>query len=114
MASTPALAVLERAGIAYRVHGYRHDPQAESYGLEAAAKLGVEPGRVFKTLVVNVDGRPHVAVVPVERELDLRSLGKRAAMAKVAEVERLTGYVTGRISPLGQRRRLPALLDASA
>src|SRR5258708_16451745 len=105
MASTPALAVLERAGIAYRVHEYRHDPQAESYGLEAAAKLGVEPGRVFKTLVVNVDGRPHVALVPVECELDLRSLGKRAAMAKVADAERVTGYVTGGRRPLTTCRR---------
>jgi Cys-tRNA(Pro)/Cys-tRNA(Cys) deacylase len=113
-AKTPALALLERAGVPHRVHEYRHNASAASYGLEAAGKLGVEPARVFKTLIVDVDGRPHVAIVPVERELDLRSLGKRAAMAKVAEAERLTGYVTGGISPLGQRRRLPTLLDKSA
>ena len=113
-AKTPALVVLERAGVAYRVHEYLHDPAASSYGLEAAEKVGVEAARVFKTLVVDIDGRPHVAIVPVERELDLRSLGKRAAMAKVVEAERLTGYVTGGISPLGQRRRLPTLVDESA
>jgi Cys-tRNA(Pro)/Cys-tRNA(Cys) deacylase len=113
-AKTPALVALERAGIAYRVHEYLHDPAASSYGLEAAEKIGVEPARVFKTLIVDVDGRPHVAIVPVDRELDLRSLGKRAALAKVVEAERITGYVTGGISPLGQRRRLPTLLDESA
>lgn len=113
-AKTPALVVLERAGVAYRVHEYLHDPAALSYGLEAAEKLGVEAARVFKTLVVDVDGLPHVAIVPVERELDLRSLGKRAALVKVADAERITGYMTGGISPLGQRRRLPTLLDESA
>ena len=113
-AKTPALVALERAGVAYRVHEYLHDPTATSYGLEAAEKLGVEAARVFKTLLVDIDGRPHVAIVPVERELDLRSLGKRAALAKVAEAERITGYVTGGISPLGQRRRLPTLVDESA
>ena len=113
-AKTPALVALERAGVAYRVHEYLHDPAASSFGLEAAEKLGVDAARVFKTLVVDIDGRPHVAIVPVDRELDLRSLGKRAAMAKVAEAERVTGYVTGGISPLGQRRQLPMLVDESA
>ena len=113
-AKTPALVALERAGVAYRVREYLHDPAASSYGLEAAERLGVEAARVFKTLVVDIDGRPHVAIVPVERELDMRSLGKRAALAKVAEAERITGYVTGGISPLGQRRRLPTLVDESA
>ena len=111
---TPALVVLQRAGVAHRVHEYEHDSQAASYGLEAAEKLRVEPARVFKTLVVDIDGKPHVAIVPVERELDLRSLGKRAAMAKPADAERLTGYVTGGISPLGQRKPLPTLVDVSA
>lgn len=105
---------LERAGVAFSVHEYGHDPQAASYGLEAATKLGLDPARVFKTLVVDVDGTPTVAIVPVEAELDLRALGKRAAMVKPGDAERLTGYVTGGISPLGQRRRLPTLLDASA
>jgi Cys-tRNA(Pro)/Cys-tRNA(Cys) deacylase len=113
-ARTPALVALDRAGVEHRVHEYAHDPRARSYGLEAADKLGVDAARVFKTLVVDVDGRPHVAVVPVEAELDLRSLGKRAALAAQADAERITGYVAGGISPLGQRRRLPTLLDESA
>lgn len=113
-AKTPALVALERASVAYSVHEYAHDPAASSYGLEAAEKLDVEAARVFKTLVVDIDGRPHVAIVPVTRDLDLRSLGKRAAMAKVAEAERITGYVTGGISPFGQRRQLPTLVDESA
>jgi len=111
---TPAIAAVQRAGIAYHVHEYVHDPDATSYGLEAAELLDVEPARVFKTLVVTVDGAPLIAIVPVERELDLRALGKRAALAPAVEAERLTGYVTGGISPLGQRRRLPTVLDDSA
>jgi Cys-tRNA(Pro)/Cys-tRNA(Cys) deacylase len=96
------------------VHEYRHDPGTASYGLEAAEKLGVEPDRVFKTLVVSVDGALTVAVLPVRAQLDLRSLGKRAALADERAAERATGYVSGGISPLGQRRRLPTILDASA
>jgi Cys-tRNA(Pro)/Cys-tRNA(Cys) deacylase len=111
---TPAIAAVQRAGIPYHVHEYVHDPDATSYGLEAAELLDVDAARVFKTLVVTVDGAPLVAIVPVERELDLRALGKRAALAPAAEAERLTGYVTGGISPLGQRRRLPTVLDDSA
>jgi Cys-tRNA(Pro)/Cys-tRNA(Cys) deacylase len=111
---TPAIAAAERAGVVHRVHGYEHDPRAPSYGLEAAEKLGVDPARVFKTLVVDAGGRPTVAVVPVEAEVDLRGLGKRAALARPADAERVTGYVTGGISPLGQRKRLPTLLDESA
>ena len=113
-ARTPALVAVDRAGIAYATHEYVHDPGAASYGLEAAEKLGVEASRVFKTLVVDIAGTPHVAVVPVEAELDLRLLGKRASMAKPADAERVTGYVAGGISPLGQRRRLPTLVDESA
>ena len=104
----------ERAGIPFRVHEYEHDPQAESYGLEAAGKLGVDARRVFKTLVVEIDGRPAVAIVPVPARLDVKALGKRAAMADRGTAERATGYVLGGISPLGQRRRLPTYLDASA
>ena len=114
MARTQALVALERAGIGFEVHEYDHDPAAASYGLEAAGRLGVDAGRVFKTLVVDVDGKSHVAVLPVEAELDLRSLGKRAAMARPADAERVTGYVVGGISPLGLRRRLPTLVDESA
>jgi Cys-tRNA(Pro)/Cys-tRNA(Cys) deacylase len=111
---TPAIVAAEKAGVAFSVHEYAHDPKAPSYGLEAADKLGVDPARVFKTLVADVDGVHTVAIVPVEAELDLKALGKRAAMAKPADAERVTGYVTGGISPLGQRRRLPLVLDDSA
>ena len=100
--------------MAYRVHEYDHDPGSASYGLEAAERLGVDPSRVFKTLVASVDGALTVCVIPVEGRLDLRALGKRAAMADAAEAERATGYVVGGISPLGQRRRLPTLVDESA
>ena len=104
----------QRAGIRFELHEYEHDPAAGSYGLEAAAKLGVPAERIFKTLVVSIDGTLTVAVVPVEAQLDLRSLGKRAALANTAAAERATGYVVGGISPLGQRKRLPLLLDESA
>jgi Cys-tRNA(Pro)/Cys-tRNA(Cys) deacylase len=114
MASTPAVVAAERAGIDFALHEYEHDPAAESYGLEAAEKLGVDPARVFKTLVVSVDGELAVACVPVASQLDLKALGKRARMADRTQAERTTGYVTGGISPLGQRRRLPTHLDASA
>jgi Cys-tRNA(Pro)/Cys-tRNA(Cys) deacylase len=115
MASTPAIAVAERAGVEHRVHHYEHDPGAESYGLEAAERLGLDPARVFKTLVVDLDGSLGVAVIPVAARLDLRSLGgKRARMAEARDVERSTGYVLGGVSPLGQRKRLPTTIDASA
>jgi Cys-tRNA(Pro)/Cys-tRNA(Cys) deacylase len=111
---TPAVVAARRAGIAFELHEYEHDPAAESYGLEAAERLGVEPERVFKTLVVAQDGALSVAIVPVAAQLDLRAHGKRAALAERADAERATGYVLGGISPLGQRRRLPAVLDESA
>jgi Cys-tRNA(Pro)/Cys-tRNA(Cys) deacylase len=111
---TPAVVAARRAGIEFALHEYEHDPQAESYGLEAAERLGVDPARVLKTLVVEQDGSLAVAIVPVTAQLDLRALGKRAALADRAAAERATGYVLGGISPLGQRRRLPAVLDESA
>ncbi|MFJ1583351.1 Cys-tRNA(Pro) deacylase [Streptomyces sp. NPDC088197] len=125
---TPATVALEKAGLPFTVHAYAHDPASElSYGAEAAAALGaalgVPPdevrGRVFKTLVAEVDGALTVAVVPVAGSLDLKALaaavgGKRATMAAPADAERSTGYVLGGISPLGQRKRLPTALDASA
>jgi Cys-tRNA(Pro)/Cys-tRNA(Cys) deacylase len=114
MARTPAISAAERAGVEFRLHEYAHDPSVRSYGLEAAEKVGVEPARVYKTLVVDVDGTPTVAVVPVGLDLDLRVLGKRTTLAKADDAERLTGYVTGGISPLGQRRRLPTIVDDSA
>ena len=111
---TPAITAAEGAGIAFRVHEYEHDPRAASFGVEAVQKLGLDPARVFKTLVADVDGELTVAVVPVESQLDLRALGKRARMADPKAAERATGYVTGGISPLGQRRLLPMVLDDSA
>lgn len=116
---TPATVALARAGVAFTVRPYDHDPAAESYGLEAAEALGVEPARVFKTLVAHVDDALTVAVVPVSGTLDLKALarargGKRAAMAEVRAAERATGYVAGGISPLGQRTTLPTVVDATA
>jgi Cys-tRNA(Pro)/Cys-tRNA(Cys) deacylase len=116
---TPALLVLAQAGLAHEVHPYQHDPATRSFGEEAAAALGVTTSRVFKTLLADVDGALVVAVVPVSGSLDLKALagaigGKRATMADVAAAERATGYVAGGISPLGQRRRLPTVLDSSA
>jgi Cys-tRNA(Pro)/Cys-tRNA(Cys) deacylase len=116
---TTATIALERAGIPFTVHEYAHDPKHESYGLEASQALGVPPERVFKTLVAEVDGALVVGVVPVEGQLDLKALagscgGKRAAMAQPTLAERATGFVVGGISPLGQRKRLPVVLDASA
>ncbi|MDI3340696.1 MAG: Cys-tRNA(Pro) deacylase [Sphaerobacter sp.] len=117
---TPALTAAERAGIAFTVHEFAHDPDAGSYGLAAAQALGVDPARVFKTLVVAVDGaRLVVAVIPVAARLNLKALaaaagGKRADLAEPQVAERATGYVVGGISPLGQRRRLPTIVDDSA
>lgn len=116
---TPATIALNRAGIAFTVHEYAHDPRHESYGLEASQALGVPAERMFKTLVAEVDGALVVGVVPVPGQLDLKALaaacgGKRAVMAQVSAAERATGYVAGGISPVGQRKRLPVLLDASA
>jgi Cys-tRNA(Pro)/Cys-tRNA(Cys) deacylase len=116
---TPATAVLVRQRVPHTLHPYPHDPRSSSYGLEAAAALGVPLGRLFKTLVVSVDGRLAVGVVPVAGSLDLKAIaaalgGKKAAMAEPAAAERATGYVTGGISPLGHRSRLPVVIDASA
>ena len=117
---TPAILAADRAQVAYTVHEYAHDPRAESYGLEAAEALGVDPERVFKTLLAAVDGgRLVVAVVPVTALLDLKAVaaaagGRKADMAKPADAERATGYVVGGISPLGQKKRLPTFVDASA
>ncbi|MFE3603124.1 Cys-tRNA(Pro) deacylase [Streptomyces sp. NPDC059142] len=116
---TPATVALTASGTAHTLHAYEHDPASPSYGEEAAQALGVSPDRVFKTLVAEVDGELTVAVVPVAGSLDLKALavavgGKRAAMADPAAAERTTGYVRGGISPLGQRKRLRTVLDASA
>ncbi|MBT2399895.1 Cys-tRNA(Pro) deacylase [Streptomyces sp. ISL-100] len=116
---TPATVALTEAGTAYTLHAYEHDPASASYGEEAAEALGVPPDRVFKTLVADIDGTLTVAVVPVAGSLDLKALaaavgGKRAAMADPVAAERTTGYVRGGISPLGQRKKLRTVLDASA
>lgn len=116
---TPATALLAQQKVAHTLHPYEHDPRADGYGEEAAAALGIEPHRIFKTLIATVDGRPVCAVVPVAARLDLKALaaavgGKRAAMAEPAAAQRATGYVLGGISPLGQKTRLPVVVDASA
>jgi len=117
--ATPATALLVKQRIAHTLHSYEHDPRHDSYGLEAAQALGLAPERVFKTLVAEVDGGLAVGVVPVTAQLDLKALaaalgGKKAKMAVVADAERATGYVAGGISPLGQKKRLPLVLDESA
>jgi Cys-tRNA(Pro)/Cys-tRNA(Cys) deacylase len=120
---TPATQVLVRDGVPHTLRAYEHDSTARerglSFGMEAALALGLEPAQVFKTLLADVDGKLVVAVVPVDRSLDLKALasavhGKRAVLAEPAAAERATGYVVGGISPLGQRRRLPTVIDASA
>lgn len=117
--ATPAVSVLTRAGIAHTLRPYHHDPASTEFGEEAVAALGSEPARVFKTLVARVDGSLAVGIVPVSGHLDLKALataldGKKATMATVADAERSSGYVVGGISPLGQRRPLPTVLDISA
>ncbi len=117
---TPAIKLLERTRTDHRVVTYEHDPRHESYGTEAADALGLDPAQVFKTLLATADGTETVvAVVPVDRRLDLKALAraagaKKAAMADPGEAERLTGYVVGGISPLGQRKRLRTFVDATA
>jgi Cys-tRNA(Pro)/Cys-tRNA(Cys) deacylase len=119
MSGTPATAALRAAGISFVEHAYEHDPANTSFGLEAATVLGVDPDRVFKTLLADVDGRLAVGIVPVTGMLDLKAFaaaldGKKAAMADPAVAERKTGYVVGGISPIGQRSLLPTVLDETA
>jgi len=116
---TPATVALSRAGVAFTAHVYEHDPAATSYGLEAADALDLAPAQVFKTLLATVDDTTVVALVPVDRSLDLKALaaarhGRKAAMADPADAQRLTGYVVGGISPIGQKRALPTVIDATA
>lgn len=118
-APTPAIAVLQKAKIAHTLLPYEHDPRNTHFGDEAVAALGRDAHQVFKTLVAEVDGRLVVGVVPVAGSLDLKRLaaavgGKKAVMAAVADAERSSGYVAGGISPLGQRKRLPTVIDSSA
>lgn len=117
---TPGIEAAKRAGIDYRVHQYAHESSSESYGMEAAEKLSVAPEQVFKTLVARLDGSTLVvAIVPVNTRLNLKQLakvlgGKKAVMAEPGDVERTTGYVLGGVSPLGQKKVLSTVLDASA
>lgn len=116
---TPATLALTRAGVDFTVHPYEHDPRATSFGEEAAEALGLSVTEVFKTLMAMVDGAPVIAVVPVSGSLDLKALaaavgGKRAEMADGTTAERLSGYVLGGISPVGQKRALPTVVDATA
>ncbi len=116
---TRATELLARLGVAHRIHRYTHDPRHPSYGQEASEALGVPPGRVFKTLIADVDGQLTVGVVPVSGNLDLKALaaaagGKKAAMADPAQAEKASGYVTGGITALGLRKALPVFVDESA
>ncbi|NNG40976.1 Cys-tRNA(Pro) deacylase [Flexivirga sp. ID2601S] len=121
--STPAIAALRSAGVHFELRAYEHDPDMRSFGAEAAAELGVEPDRVFKTLVVQTDRTADkglvVAVVPVAGQLDLKALAreigcKKAALADPALAARVTGYLVGGISPIGQKRRLHTVVDEGA
>ena len=119
---TPAINALKKAKVPHTVHEYTHAADADAFGREASEALGVPPERMFKTLLISLQGGKHplaVAVVPVSHQLNLKSVAalagaKKAAMADPADAERATGYVVGGISPLGQKRRLPAFIDASA
>jgi Cys-tRNA(Pro)/Cys-tRNA(Cys) deacylase len=108
---TPATRALREAGVAFELREYQHDPAAGAYALEAAEALGLDPDTVFKTLVVDRDGTLTVCLVPSAAQLDTRALGKRVELAPPNRAEKVTGYVTGGISPFGQRRPLPTLVD---
>jgi Cys-tRNA(Pro)/Cys-tRNA(Cys) deacylase len=119
VAATPAIDVVTRAKTAHVLHTYHHDPNVQSFGEEAATALGLEPARVFKTLVVRADDLLVVGIVPVDHALDMKALAKslgakRAQMADPTAAERSSGYVLGGISPLGQKHLLPTVIDASA
>ncbi|ADR34465.1 ybaK/ebsC protein [Sulfuricurvum kujiense DSM 16994] len=117
---TPAINIAKKAKIAFQIHSYTHDPSNQSYGLEASEKLGLEPERVFKTLIVTVDTRELVvAIIPVSSMLSMKQIakaagGKKAEMAAGADVERSSGYILGGVSPLGQKKRLRTFIDSSA
>ena len=118
-AATPAVRVLNLAGIDYTLHSFDHDPSTRRYGTEAADKLGVGSDQVFKTLMIQVDGAPVTALVPVSGQLDLKGLAsargaKKAQLAGVAETERRTGYPVGGVSPFGQRHAVPVVIDRTA
>lgn len=114
--TTPATLALTKADIAFTLASYDYDPNAERVGLQAAEAIGAAPGEVFKTLMLELDGKPVCAIVPSDEEVNMKKLaaalgGKSASMMKPADAERLTGYKVGGISPLGQRKRVPTALD---
>jgi Cys-tRNA(Pro)/Cys-tRNA(Cys) deacylase len=117
--TTPATQALDKAGVAYTLATYDYDPSADRIGLQAAEALGAPPGEVLKTLIVKVDGKPACVVLASDREVAMKKLaaalgGKAAEMAPVAEAERITGYRVGGVSPFGQKKPLPTVLDAEA
>jgi Cys-tRNA(Pro)/Cys-tRNA(Cys) deacylase len=114
--TTQGTLVLDRLGIAYELHAYDYDPDAPRVGLQAAQALGIEPAQTFKTLMLELDGRPVCAVIPADREASLKKVaavfgGKSAQMMKVQDAERTTGYKVGGIGPFGQKRKVPTAFD---
>lgn len=119
MASTPGLKMLAAAGVEVTLHPYVYDPSADAMGLAAARALGLDPAFVLKTLMVEVDGRPACCVIPSDRQLSMKKVaaafgGKAAAMMPPAKAEKLTGYHVGGISPFGQKRAVPTVIEAAA
>ena len=117
--TTRATQALTKLGVAFTLHAYDYDPEADSIGLQAAAALGAKPRRVLKTLMAEVDGTPACVIVPSDREVSMKKLaaafgGKSAQMMKPADAERITGYRVGGISPFGQKRKFPTAMDAIA
>ncbi|MEO6396578.1 MAG: Cys-tRNA(Pro) deacylase [Devosia sp.] len=117
--TTPGTLLLQKLGIAFELHPYDYDPDAARIGLAAAEALGIDPAQTFKTLMAEVDGKPVCVVVPSDREVSMKKLascfsGKTAAMLKVPDAERLTGYKVGGIGPFGQKRKVPTALDETA
>lgn len=119
---TPAVKLVKESGVLFKLHEYHHDSASKSYGEEAATALGIDPAKIFKTLLVSLNGQPSnlaVAVIPVSSQLSLKSIAKalqakKAEMANPKLAERTTGYLVGGISPLGQKRQLPTVIDQSA
>lgn len=117
--ATRATKMLDQAGVAFAIHSYDYDPNADRIGLQAAEALGEAPERVLKTLMALVDGKPACVIVPSDREVSMKKLaaafgGKSAEMMKPADAERISGYKVGGISPFGQARRLPTVIEAQA
>lgn len=117
--TTPATLALKKAGVAFDLHAYDYDPDAPRVGLQAAEALGADPGRVLKTLMAEVDGKPVCAVLASDQEVAMKRLaavfgGKSAAMMKPADAERVTGFKVGGVSPFGQKKRCPTVVDEAA